>query len=83
MPTFNYTTLLVRSKTMTAKKSINGTYEMATLFFSVNVGMVRSFSQTDSVSAVRSGVHGLLFIVNRVQITMLTITSSAVKVKDW
>ena len=41
---------------MTAKKSINGTYEMATLFFSVNVRMVWSFSQTDSVSAVQSGV---------------------------
>ena len=62
---------------MTAKKSINGTYEMAAFFFSVNVRMVRiwSFGQTNS-NPIRSLFNTCMLIAE-------TVSKSAVISVAW
>ena len=64
---------------MIAKKIINGTYEMAALFFSVNVRMVYGHSVRQTL--IQFG--RCLWNTVGLHITMPTITTSSFKVNDW
>ena len=59
---------------MTAKKSINGTYEMAALFFSVNI-YIWSFGQTNS--------NPIRLLFNTCMLIAETVSKSAVISVAW